>query len=152
MSRPRIHPIGFQKEYNAWINMHLRCYKELDKVYYRYGGRGIAVCKRWHEFINFIDDMGKSPKGYSLERINNDKHYNKKNCKWATQAEQCNNRSTNVRIAFNGTTKNLGQWAKLLGISQRAVSRRHRKGLPLTVHAGTKNLPTGGRDGEEDQT
>lgn len=79
--------------YYTWYNMLRRCYKETDKSYANYGGRGITVDPRWHEFKNFANDIGLKPdKSYSLERVDNDVGYSKANCKWASRSEQCANR------------------------------------------------------------
>ena len=81
-------------EYRAWRSMKQRCYNPENKFFYRYGGRGIKVCKRWHKSENFLADMGKKPApNLSLERINNNKGYSPANCKWATQKEQIANRN-----------------------------------------------------------
>lgn len=82
------HPI-----YGAWKGMINRCESTNNKAYKHYGGRGIRVCKRWHTFVNFADDMAASWKrGLSVERKNNDGNYEPSNCKWATMKEQANNR------------------------------------------------------------
>ena len=74
-----------------------------------YGGRGIRVCKRWDiadrkstGFKNFLSDMGEKPKGFSIERIDNDGNYTPKNCKWASQKEQHRNMRDNVK--YQGET------------------------------------------------
>lgn len=38
--------------------------------------------------------MGERPKGLTLERIDNNKGYSEKNCKWATYQEQSLNKRT----------------------------------------------------------
>lgn len=79
--------------YSSWSSMLTRCYNENNKSYIRYGGRGITVCDRWHNFESFLDDMGEKPKkGMSIERVNNDGNYEPGNCVWATATEQ--NRNT----------------------------------------------------------
>ena len=78
-------------EYRAWAHMMERCYNPKEAGYHNYGGRGIKVCERWHDFENFYEDMGKKPEGLTLERINTNGNYEPENCKWATWEEQRQN-------------------------------------------------------------
>lgn len=87
-------------EFQSWRSMIYRCYNTNDKMYNYYGGRGIFVCDRWlNSFENFIEDMGLKPdKTYSIDRIENDGNYFPDNCRWATDLEQNNNQSTNIKV------------------------------------------------------
>jgi len=104
------------KEYRAWVHMKGRCYDLLNPKYKNYGGRGITVCDRWiGSFENFLEDMGRSPLKYSIHRVNNDKNYYPENCKWATDVEQANEKTTNVFIEFKNKRMTMKQWADELG-------------------------------------
>lgn len=77
-----------------WSAMIDRCVNPNNKRYARYGGRGITVCERWrHDFSAFAADIGPRPdKSLSIDRINNDGHYEPGNVRWATRSEQSKNR------------------------------------------------------------
>lgn len=111
--------------YSSWMAMKRRCYGKNTILYYRYGGRGIAVCDRWKDsFPNFLEDMGERPKGMTIHRIDNDLGYFKENCRWATNEEQKNSTSKTRFLTFNGETLNITQWAKRLGLSRDKIYAR----------------------------
>lgn len=113
------------KEYRAWLRMRQRCHSPKDQNWELYGGRGIKVCKRWmNSYPNFLQDMGRSPAGTSIERKDGNRGYSPKNCRWATNEEQQNNKSTNVRITHNGQTLTATQWERRLELPVGTISRR----------------------------
>lgn len=85
------HGMSKTATYRSWCHMLGRCNNPNDARYSDWGGRGIKVCERWLKFENFFADMGEKPKTLTLERINNNKGYYKKNCKWATYSDQNRN-------------------------------------------------------------
>ena len=102
--------------YRAWANMRSRCGNPKTKNYSDYGGRGITVCDRWAVFENFLADMGVAPPGLMLDRKDNDKGYNKDNCRWATRAVQNRNQRSNRFLEYNGEVLCLADWEKKLGL------------------------------------
>jgi hypothetical protein len=83
--------------------MRRRCLNPRVREYPNYGGRGIKICKRWDDYRLFLKDMGRksSPK-HSLERIDVNRSYTPRNCKWATHLEQQRNRRTTLYVNYHG--------------------------------------------------
>jgi len=81
--------------YGTWCNMMTRCYNPSYSGWDNYGGRGITVCRRWHDPALFIQDIeqliGPRPPGLTLDRINNNRGYEPGNVRWASRTEQNRN-------------------------------------------------------------
>lgn len=118
-------------EYRSWKDMRARCYNPNNQDYHNYGGRGITVCEEWNDFATFISDMGRKPKGLTLDRINSNGNYEADNCRWADSFVQANNRRNNHPITFNGETKNLQEWCNIHGLDQSKARYRIKTGMPL---------------------
>ena len=116
-----IHGMSRTKLYYIWINMKAVCESVYNNEYVLYGARGIRVCNSWSnsfiEFYNWAINNGYR-EGLTLDRINNNGHFEPKNCRWATMEVQNNNKRNNRVLTFNGMTKTASQWAKYLGISR----------------------------------
>lgn len=133
------HTVNHQSspEYRAWRNMNRRCHDPGFGEYTRYGQRGIEVWPAWRRsaegaFERFLAYIGLRPcKGYSIERIDNNKNYEPGNVRWATPKEQANNRSTNTRITLDGRTQTLSQWCDELGVKPGTVMSRILRGWPV---------------------
>lgn len=120
--------------YKSWEAMMGRCYKEYDDHYPRYGAAGIIVHERWHDFNNFIADMGERPKGKTIDRFPNKKgNYEPGNCRWATNKQQQRNLSTNVKVAYKGETKLLVEWSEKLGFDYFRAWARLKAGVPAEM-------------------
>lgn len=103
--------------WNSWHCMKQRCRDPKHKSYPRYGGRGITVDPEWaRDFTAFLRDMGERPSPlHSIERLDNDGHYTKANCVWATGSQQQRN-TRNMRIyQARGESRLLCQWVELTG-------------------------------------
>ena len=108
-----------------WRAMHNRCTNPKDKRYPRYGGRGIAVCERWHDVHNFMADMTEGyEKGLQLDRIDNDGQYEPGNCKWSTTKQQTRNYSRNVVLEHAGKRMCVIDWSIEVGISAKVIYER----------------------------
>jgi hypothetical protein len=80
--------------YRCWNGMKYRCFREKDKAFKDYGGRGITVCARWaHSFVAFWNDVESTwQPGLTIDRINNDGNYELGNVRWITRKQQNSNR------------------------------------------------------------
>ena len=79
--------------YKKWEAMKRRCFNKNERCYKNYGSRGITVCERWLDFINFYEDTKDTFRpDLSLERIDNDGNYTPENCTWIPMSEQAKNK------------------------------------------------------------
>lgn len=131
---------GRSPTYQSWRSAKERCYREKHPYYERYGGRGIEVDERWlgkTGFATFLADMGERPSLYhSLERVEHNGNYTKDNCKWATEADQQNNRDGNRLVEVGGEMLSLSRAVDRFGARSHysaIVSRIARGWDPLTA-------------------
>lgn len=115
--------------YRSWNRMMHRCYDPQAFAYELYGGRGIYVCERWHEYKNFLADMGEAPKNYTLDKIDNDKPYYPENCRWATRLTQANNRRTCRYLYVNNSKYSASEFSRFFNIQYSIVLHLFHKGL-----------------------
>ena len=115
--------------YSVWCGMLRRCESPKFHAWKYYGGRGIKVCKRWHDLDKFIADMGPRPEGATLDRWpDKNGSYKPGNCRWATWKQQARNRSSNKLISFDGRTMTMWEWADEMDIDPFTLSSRLRHG------------------------
>jgi hypothetical protein len=114
--------------YGTWMTMVQRCRNPHRKCYSHYGGRGIRVCEKWEQsFPAFLADVGERPSPHhTLDRIDNDGHYEPGNVRWATPIVQGRNRSVTVRVTAFGRTLRLDEWAAETGLTAEIIRARMR--------------------------
>lgn len=121
---------GSTSLYKVWSSIKDRCFNLNSKHYHRYGGRGVIMCKSWAEdYAKFAADVGDRPENTTLDRIDNNGHYEPNNVRWATRQEQANNRVTNVVVTYEGLTMTLADWARHKGWKYGLLTSRWKKGL-----------------------
>jgi hypothetical protein len=118
------HSAAESSTYTTWRAMRDRCGNPNNKMFSRYGGRGITVCDRWINFENFLADMQVKPAGSTIERIDSEKGYEPGNCRWATRKEQNRNKSGNLFLTIYGKKLCLAAWCEISGVSQSLAHAR----------------------------
>lgn len=86
--------------YNTYNLIKTRCYCETNEKYKYYGARGIKMSDEFlNSFTVFLQYVMSLPNyedrevdKLTLDRVDNDKDYERGNLRWATQTEQVNNR------------------------------------------------------------
>lgn len=128
------------REYRIWSLMKNRCNNPNSVDYKNYGGRGITVCDDWSSFEVFYRDMGKSPDGYSIDRIDNSKGYCPENCRWADKKTQANNARNVPLYELNGEKFSIAQLADRFHINKGTLwSRIVQYGMNLEDALSRKN-------------
>jgi hypothetical protein len=137
-----IHPL-----YRIWQGIKGRCYNKNNKRYYRYGARGISMHKPWRDsysvFRDYILRLPGCPEGLedrscrsiakSLDRVHNDKNYEPKNLRWASDKQQANNRSNNKMRKINGVRMTFAEAVEKYAVVPYSLAhqRVNRDGWPI---------------------
>jgi hypothetical protein len=99
------HGLSGTPEYTAWKGAQRRCAEDPDYV-----SKGIEF--RLPSFPEFMAHIGPKPEPkrlYSIDRIDNDGHYELGNVRWATRAQQANNQ----RHTLNHRNPDTGKFAPI---------------------------------------
>ena len=125
------HGMSNTRLYKTWCDMKARCSYPKDDSYPIYGGRGITVCRDWQNDFSAFSEWALA-NGYrddlTIDRIDPDGNYEPGNCRWATTAEQANNKRSNRLLAHDGRTMTIAGWAREIGIPAPVISARLRYG------------------------
>ena len=157
--------------YILWNGMIGRCYREKNRNYKNYGGRGIGMCKEWKEDF-FAFKRWAITSGYNydldrkyqaLDRIDNDGDYCPENCRWVSQSDNNKNRRSvprgpysrhsrhkphnvnGVLWSINGVEKPMAQWCDEYGITYQLAQYRIKKAgmTPLEALTSPKKHTNG---------
>lgn len=103
----------FKDLYASWNAMKNRCNcKE------KYKNNNIKVCNEWLNFENFYkwSILNNYKKEYSIDRIDNNKGYEPKNCRWTTTKVQNRNRTNSHMLTYKNKTYCLSEWEEITGL------------------------------------
>lgn len=129
-NRTRTHGMTNTHEYSVWRNMINRCHNANVKSYKDYGARGISVCAEWRgSFAAFFADMGITPSGMELDRIDSTGNYSKENCRWVTGLVNGRNRRNVIIVTAFGESMTIGEWSERTGIKHSTIGERIRRGV-----------------------
>lgn len=124
------HKQSGKRLYHIWQGIKNRCLDVNNHRYSRYGGRGISICEEWlvpDNFFNWAFENGYE-EHLTIDRIDNDRNYEPSNCRWTTAKEQNRNRSTNIKIEYEGKEITLVELSEITGISYGCLNARYNKG------------------------
>lgn len=129
----RNHPL-----YGLWSSMLTRCYNKKSLWYKHYGGRGIKVCDRWLPenlgFENFLHDLGARPSAkHTLDRVDVNGAYCPENCRWATPAQQANNKTDSVIVYYHNVRIPLKYICDSLSLNYSTVAHQIQKGFDINT-------------------
>lgn len=123
IERSTKHGLRNHRGYMSYKDAKNRCTKPHNARWGNYGGRGIEF--KLGTLEEFAERMFSTWfEGATIDRINNNGHYEYGNIRWATQKEQARNRRSNVLITYYMVTLNISDWAKELGLSHPAMAKR----------------------------
>ena len=121
------HGMSNSSEFRIWYGIKDRCNRPANTSYRNYGKRGIRCF--WNTFDEFYRDMGKRPSpDHSIERTDNNGHYCKENCCWATSFQQSRNTRKNVIVIINKERMILKDAAIKLNANYDLAKQRIRNG------------------------
>lgn len=129
------HKMTHTRFYKIWEGINIRTKYPRGNGDYAYHG----IKNLWKSFEEFKNDIYESylehikkfgEKNTQIDRVDNNGHYEKSNCRWVTLKEQARNKSNNVFITFNGETKCIAEWVEIFKIPYFTLRARLKKWSP----------------------
>ena len=126
--------------HGVFANQKSRCFSKNNKQYPSYGGRGIVISDEfkdnfllWYNYVMSLPNAAK--KSHSIDRINNDKGYERGNMRWATYYQQ----ATNKRKYKCNTSGYVGV-SEVPIITKKPTDRKQKWRATIIIDYKTKNL------------
>lgn len=112
-------------EYKSYQCAKARCINPSDHAYKDYGGRGIEFrFKSFEEFYAELRDKPEPKYLYSVDRIDNNGHYEKGNVRWATTKIQGKNKRNIRWLTYDNRTQSLEDWSIEVKIKKGTIRSR----------------------------
>jgi hypothetical protein len=91
-----IHGMRNTKPFKSWCKIKERCFNKNDASYHDYGARGITIEEDLRDdFLAFYEEVGDPPENtsdWSIDRIDNNRGYERGNMRWANSKQQARNK------------------------------------------------------------
>lgn len=110
-----------ERLYQVWKGMKARCENPKADSYKYYGAIGVKVCGEWKNdyeafrawaYKNGYDDT-KPFRMWQIDRIDQAKGYEPKNCRFVTATENVRNRRCTLRATMGGVDKSVAEWCEI---------------------------------------
>jgi len=117
--------------FSTWKNIRRRCRSLKCPAYKDYGARGINISDEFYDdFAAFSEHVGTPHTiGHTIDRIDNNRGYERGNMRWVVQFVQVRNRRNNINYEWEGKTHCLRDWATIKSADYQPIYCRWKRGL-----------------------
>ena len=105
-----------------WAAMIKRCADPGDP----YFATGVSIPEHWHDFGNFLEEMGVRPAHSILERKDVRRGYSRDNCIWVDTRGRANDRCVSARYTYANSVGTLSEWARVIGVHMNSTTQAGR--------------------------
>jgi hypothetical protein len=88
-----------------WEQIKERCENKENRVFHCYGGRGIRLSNEFQDvrvFAAYVEALPLYGEKKHLDRIDNERGYERGNLRWVTAKENNRNKRTNTYVVYKG--------------------------------------------------
>lgn len=89
-----------------WQAIKVRCEDPLSKNWHRYGGRGIKLSAEFQDsrvFVEYVRSLPNASRKLQLDRIDNNRGYERGNLRWVDARTNTNNRECTATVDYRGS-------------------------------------------------